>query len=177
MRGFIPGLFTSKLLYALPLTSSVWGIYGYAEQERQHLACTKQDMHKLQSLQRQAALLLVDQTTLQLHHPTEEILQSVNWLSVHQLCVYSILMLTYRVLQSSKPVYLSDRLKYQPNSRTSHNNLRVPRANLNICLEGFMSQATRLYNLLPDQLKSEQCPSRFKQALKEWVMANIIVKP
>ena len=166
LRGFIPGMFTSKILYALPLVGSMWALGGYKEREPQKSAFTKSDLQKMQSLQRQAALLL--QPTDTAHLSTKNLLDDTGWLSVHQLIAYTTLCLVIRIVQSRHPTSLSNNLVMAKPSRTSHNDLTVPRCGLNLSLEGFNNQACRLYNQLPDAIKLEKNREKLKKTLKEW---------
>ena len=176
MRNFVPGLFMSKLIYGLAVTSSVWGLSTYAEREHNKISCTKQDVLKLQSLQRQAAVLVCPQQPDPMM-PTREILRMVDWLSVHQLASYHILLLVLRVVTTGKPKYLAAGIMTAPSSRTQQSKLVVPRCRLNIALEGFFNQGTRLYNKLPEDITQETSKPILKRKLKTWVMANIEVKP
>ena len=106
MCGFIPGLFTSKLMYGLPLISSVWSIAGYADKEPQKHSFKKKDILKLQALQNQAALLLQPLGGTQLRLSTASLLSSNNWLSVHQLTVYTTLLQLVKTLQHGTPSIL-----------------------------------------------------------------------
>ena len=154
MRNLVPGLFSSKLRYGLPLTATVWGLSKYCEQERQHLTTTKKDIYKLQSLQRQAASLVVGGGLSPLT-PTADVLLKANWLSVHQLGASVIISLTLRIIKTQKPKYLADRLIRLPDSRTQRNNLQIPKCRLNLAFEGFICQATCLFNMLPVEIKTE----------------------
>ena len=116
----------------------------------------------IQSLQHQVANLFCDQGNLRLHHPTHEILAVVGWTSVHQLCAFTVIQLTLRIVKTGKPVFLANRLEKLPESRARHNQLRVPKSRINISFEGFTSQATRLYNQLPDVIKEEQSAYKVK---------------
>ncbi len=68
MKSLVPGMFSSKLMYAIQLTSSIWGISDYSEQELNRLSCPKGILAKLQSAQRQVAALLCPGLTINYHH-------------------------------------------------------------------------------------------------------------
>ena len=177
MRSFVPGIFVSKMQYALPLTASIWGLQHYADYERKKISCTKHDMLKMQSLQRQAAALLCQPSPLGPLQPTVEILNEAGWLSFHQLAAYSITMLTIRILRTGKPEYLASRLRRIPDTRTKSDQLYVPRCRLNTTLESFPHQATQLYNRVPKDITTETLRGRLKSRLKTWVLSNISIKP
>ena len=182
MKSFIPGLFTSKLLYALPLVSSVWNLSLYTGQEPNKLAFTKGDMARLQSLQNQAAKLLHERETLQLNHPTATLLADIGWLSVHQLTAYTILLQLAKILQHGTPAYIFNMITFNTSSRTNEGSIVIPRCMLNIQQEDFFNQASRLFNMLPKHLKNqmrdkETLKSVLKNSLREWTRTNISVKP
>ena len=177
MRSLVPGLFLSKLRYGIALTSSVWGLVKYGEQENQHQSITKLDMYRLQTAHTQAARLLCPSENKNQYTPTKDILNEAGWLSVHQLVAQVILTLVIRILNTRKPKYLADRLELLPDTRTRIRNLRVPRARLNITFETFLSQATRLYNLIIIEIQDEENKTRQKKMLEKWITNNIPVKP
>ena len=74
MKEFIPGIFTSRLRYALPLIGSVWGIDSHMCREPHKYSFTKNDLLALQSLQRQIALL-VSENPDNFHQSTENALK------------------------------------------------------------------------------------------------------
>ena len=84
LKGFVHGLFMSKLLYGLPLFSSLWAIAGYADQEPRKHAFRLHDLLKLQTLQNRAARLLQPLVLDSTPTPTATLLANVGWLSVHQ---------------------------------------------------------------------------------------------
>lgn len=59
MRSFIPGILSSKIMYALPLVGSIWELAGYKETEPMKYCFVKNDINKLQSIHRESALLML----------------------------------------------------------------------------------------------------------------------
>ena len=64
IKSLVPGMFTSKLMYALHLTSSLWGLNEYTAKDLKKVSCPKQTMHKIKSCQRQAVALLAPDLVL-----------------------------------------------------------------------------------------------------------------
>ena len=175
MVSFIPALFTSKVLYALPLPliANIWGLQSYRVTEPNKFSTTQHDIRRLQSLQRQAGLLVRPPEPGAEPVPTEHLLQSLNWLSVHQLGAMTILTKAIMTVRTGKPAFIADRLTPANQTRTAKNQLVIPRCRLNLSLEGFTNQAARLYNALPDNIKREPDKRRLKANLKKWISHNI----
>ena len=104
MRSFIPGIFTSKVLYALPLIGNVLGLSKYAECEFKRTTFTRQDLDRLQSLQHQPALLVSPTHPTPYLTPKSQVLDGAGWLSIHQLIAYHILSTALGVISSGKPI-------------------------------------------------------------------------
>ena len=177
MRQFIPGLFTSKLRYALPLVGTIWGIQYYTSREPTKYAMTKADLMTLQTLQRQAAILINPPTHTPDHRSTSSILDEVGWPSVNQLIALTTLTILLRTLQTGRPRDLAREVIFLNNTRTRQTSLKIPRVRLNISLESYHNQATRLYNELPEELKRLDGTKRQKNLLIKWVKTNVQYKP
>ena len=108
--------------------------------------------------------------------PTTDLLEEVGWLSVHQLAAHTTLALTTRIVQSGKPTYLANKLVPATNSRTKNNSLVVPRCQLNVNLEGFVNQATRIYNQLPLDIKFKSPKAPLKKKFKLWTKDKMMSK-
>ena len=83
MRNFIPALITSKIRYALPLYGCIWGLEGYNSSEPRKLSFTKNDLSKIQHIQRSAALLISPINDSSFNNPTETLFKNLNWLTTH----------------------------------------------------------------------------------------------
>ena len=174
MSTFVDGMFTSKLLYALPLVGNVWGLVKYAEQEHYKTAYTKQHLGKLQSLQRQAALLMQPEHQTIPPTPTSLVLEQAGWMSVHQLTAYHILTTALNSVVTGKPGFLAAELRLQ--TKASRSKYIVPRCRLSLAQEDYVVQAAHLPNMLPNSLQMLPKQTR-KRKLREWVRSHIPVKP
>ena len=150
------------------------GLAKYAEIESRKTTFTRQDLDHLQSLQRQAGLLYNPPDITPPHHPTAQVLKGVGWLSIHQLIAYHTLSIATAAVRTGKPSFLATQLK--PKAARSKEKFSVPRCRLSLTQEDFVVDAAHLLNKLADHFHSSPTPVS-KDTLKEWVFANILVKP
>ena len=132
---------------------------------------------RLQTAQRQVAVLLCPELRLAHDTPTSLVLQHAHLHSVHQLSALAILTLALRIMRTGKPCYLADRLTLSGARGRSSQLLLIPRFRLNFSHEGFINQATRLMNKLPPEIVNETTLHKQRRLLKVWVSENILIKP
>ena len=174
------GLFYSKLSYCLPLFSNTWGLDHYRDGETRYTSFTMEDNRKLQVLQNQVARLMVDKRMLQgrLNMPTKELLNLSGDLSVHQHAAMSTVNLTKKIMLTSKPSYLAQRLQLAQERHTrSGPALMQQNLSLGLAREGFIYRGSNLFNILPEGLKNENSMDQFKTNIKVWIKEHITVKP
>ena len=111
--------------------------------------------------------------------PTATLLDKANSLSIQQLIAKNTLFMVYKIVQTTKPKYLVDRLKLADRGANQRNQgkIIIPKYNLSLSREGFLSQGSLLFNKLPVSLRQEVNFHRFKSGVKKWVSENICVKP
>ena len=99
-------------------------------------------------------------------------------LSVHQLGAMSTIIMTKKILQSGKPESIADQMIVREAGGTrSGSTLKPAKSSLILSREGFLYRGSKLFNLLPDNLRNEDKISKFKSEAKAWVKLNIAVKP
>ena len=108
LKEFTSGIFYSKLNYCLPVFGNVFGVEKYKENNRRYMSFTVKDNNKIQTLQNEVNRLLLDADPLT---PTADLLRLTNSLSVHQLTAYQTAAWTHKVIQSGKPVHISNKIK------------------------------------------------------------------
>ena len=177
MRMLIPGILLSKIQYALPLVGSMWGISGYSVSEPMKICFTKADLYKIQSIQRQAAILMLPPSNGLDLRSTESVLDEVKWISIHQMIAVSTLSLFLRIIQYGIPDGICDYLIKTRDSRVASGQYKIQRYNLNMSLENFVNQAIRLHNMLPAEIRSTKQGNKQKKDIINWVKTNIAVKP
>ena len=142
LKNFVDGLFYSKLNYRLPVFGNVFGLEEYRDKNRRYLSFTMEDNRKLQVLQNSVMRLL---TGLPYETPTTKLLQITNSLSIQQLIAKSTLMMVFKILQTSKPKYLAEKMRVktrQGGRRIPHRSigmLEVPTFNLTLSKDSFIA--------------------------------------
>ena len=134
----------------------------------------KYQTDKLQRIQNSSARL-VTRTKKQDH--ITPVLKSLHWLPVQSRIIYKILTLTYRCLHQKAPEYLTALIHpHNPprNLRSSTSLLLdVPRSRLSHYGDWAFSVAgPRLWNRVPDALKSAASLDTFKINLKTYLFNN-----
>ena len=170
------GLFTSTVIYGLPVYGNVW---LPEDSNTRFRSFTKEDSRRLQVIQNKVLRM---KTNLPKSTATSELINKSGDLSINQLAAYHSLLVTHKITRSNKPDYLAAKLKLRvPNGenvfphRQSHT---IPiSGNLSISRSGFCHRSARIWNSLPLDLRSCDVPAIFKKAAKKWVKTHIPVKP
>ena len=158
------GVFQSKLCYAIQL----WG------------GTENYLLRSLQVLQNKAARVV---TRNSWYTPTGTLLRNCNWLSVHQLSVYQTILSTHQIVKSGRPLYLSDKLSVHHPYKTRQavgGGVRFSEnfgGKSSLINNSFCYRGMKLYNKLPVDIRTTQCPVKFKLKLKKWIRINITVNP
>ena len=176
LQNTCSGIFTSKLLYGLPLFSNAWGVPDMDDSSRRFMAFTKDDCRRLQVLQNKTMRIITNNH--QLNVPTEELLSETKSLSVNQLGVFHTVMMAFKAIQSGKPKYLTSKLQLRtPAAGTAfphrQTNTISASCNLTISRSGFFYRAAKVWNLLPAGQRSELSASVFKTNLRSWILQFI----
>ena len=157
---------------------AVWGgIWGLPNSPIcQYSSISKEDMRKLQVLQNKMMRI---ETGLNYEIPTKELLQSCNYLSVHQMVAYHSSLQIPKIISSQKPQYHTNRITNERNrdTRSSTANLRQIDFKHSLSKSSFFHQATRVWNLIPSNIKSLNKTETLKKQLKLWVSENISIRP
>ena len=174
------GIFTSCLLYCLPLYCNVWGLPSMDDAVRRFQAFTKDDCRKLQVLQNK--VLRMKTKNFDLNVPTNVLLDSTGDLSVHQLGAHHTIVTAHRILITGQPQYLADKLtlrKPRPDETFPLRQLNTISVNcgLTIGRSGFLYRAARIWNQLPAALREETKPAVFKSDVRKWIREHVSRKP
>ena len=183
LKMLASGLFYSKLSYCLPLFTSSWGLDSYKEEGTRFTSFTKEDNRKLQVLQNQVCRLLLPRKELadsfyyKQNLTTEDLMAKTETLSIHQLGAQSTRVMTKKILLSGQPSYLAQKLTPRNSSGIFGSTIKPPTVCLTLSREGFLYRSSKLYNLLPEDLRKEDKISNFKKKIKTWVIKNVSLKP
>ena len=105
----------------------------------------------------------------------EKLREHIQMLSVNQMNIYNVLVEAFNVINfgSSEKIqekWLNSNVRVYSNRR--QNNIQIPRVKHVKC-QGFSWHAAKLWNKLPENIKSIQKPSIFKDKIKDWIWETI----
>ena len=127
------------------------------------------NIERISKLQKRAAriILRADYDT-----PSADMFSQLGWLSIPDRLKYNKAVLTYRAINNLSPEYITQLQKpvsevHTLNLRSSKNgSLYVPQARTALFDDSFSCSAPRLWNALPQTVKTSGSLSTFKQSLK-----------
>ena len=171
------GLFTSCLLYCLPLFCNIWGLPTMDDSVRRFQTFTKEDCRKLQVLQNK--VLKMKTNNFEKNAPTNGLLDTTGDLSVHQLGAHHTIVTAHSIIMTGQPQYLAEKLVIR--TAGSHHVRRegtiTVNCDLTLSRSGFIYRAAKLWNLLPRTLREEPKAVLFKIRAKKWIKRNVPRKP
>ena len=164
MRKFLDTESAMKLVHAF-VTSKV----DYCNALLYGLPMT--ELSKLQRVLNTAARLV---TCKRIYDHITPVLKSLHWLPITERIDFKIILLTFKALHGTAPLYLTELLhNYQPSRhlRSSHEHLFVtPRHKLKqYGYRAFSTCAPSLWNSLPSHLRSIDNLNTFKTSLKTYL--------
>ena len=92
------------------------------------------------------------------HHSSSPVLTFLHWLNIEQRIQYKVISITYKTLQSRKPIYLND-LLHIPSNRNTRSSDTATLQHSSACSRltqtewSFTHHAPVLWNSLPEQLR------------------------
>ena len=156
----------SKLIYCI----TVWGFN-----------LNKEELRKLQVLQNKILRLI---SGMDYDTPVPTLLKVCNELSVHQLIAYHTVCQVYKIQRTKEPMYHYNRLFGDQSEKQNRTKIRGSEMSakqiefdLSLARGSFFYQGSRIWNLLPHNIKISKNLRKFKINCKKWIQNNISIKP
>ena len=149
--------------YILPLMDygcNTWGTTSTSNIER------------ISKLQKRAARIILRAEYLT---PSDLMFEELGWQSVPKRLMYNKAILTFKALNNQTPAYITNLLKPMSEShprslRSSENGLlSVPRSSSALYDRSFSYSASKLWNCLPQSLRTSSSLSTFKTGIKDYI--------
>ena len=174
LRTISNGIFFSLLSYGIQVYGSVSGLTMYEEGSGRYQALTRDDSLQIQRIMN---VVLRSLTNLDQDTPIRVLLKRSGFLSFHQLCAYSTINMTHRILQKKEPTRLYQELSdLKPAAnRSRRHEFSKSRYKLSISRESFIYQAAKLFYSLPESTQNLENQREFKKRLRLWVDTNISI--
>ena len=165
--------------YCLHVFGNVWSTDE--DQQRRFRSFTKRDCQKLQSLQNKVLRMKLNVNQWS-NKPCVELVKESGDMSIHQQIAYFTLLQVFKTTQSKKPDYLAKKLilkKPNGNNIFPQRQLNTIEVNsrLTVGRSGFLFRGAKLWNQLPNNMRSCNNVKHFKTAVKSWIREKIAVKP
>ena len=130
----------------------------------------KSQLDKLQRVQNEAARLVSGVNVHKQDHVTPT-LKALQWLPIEKRIIFKILLMTFKTLNGLAPSYLTTLItRYHPTRKlrsSSRSTLQVPRVKTSTYGDrAFSSAAPKLWNSLPDHIKSKHTLTSFNLSPK-----------
>jgi hypothetical protein len=122
----------------------------------------------LQRVQNSAARLI---TYTKRHNHISPVLRELHWLPIRERIMFKMLLITYKAIHGSAPVYISDLISISNNSRLRSSSMLLlkhgPRAHtVSYGDRAFAVAAPKLWNNIPFHIRSSPSINVFKSKLK-----------
>ena len=115
--------------------------------------------------------------------PISTLLKECNQLSVHQLIVYHTANQVYKISSTKLPKYHYNRLFYEDhekqdlaNTRASDINMKRIDFDLSLARGSFFYQGSRMWTLLPPNIRNSPNLRKFKSNCKKWIQNNVKIR-
>ena len=111
------------------------------------------------------------------NHNIHEVRKKIGMMSINQLAVYHTLLESYNIVRNSaseqiKLKWTDDSEKNYTLRSSTNGNLKVPEKPKSKCT-GFTYLGSKLFNLLPKNIRDFQNPSTFKTLTRKWIWIKI----
>ena len=94
----------------------------------------------------------------------------LDWLTVHQLCVYHAIVAVYNIRRTQEPELLSKQLSRE----NIRGNIVIQNTRLSLFKKSFVVRGAELWNsVLLSVRRIDDC-QMFKKLLKDWIAKNVV---
>ena len=144
-------------------------------------ATTSSNIERISKLQKRAARIILHAEYLT---PSSLMFDELGWLSIPRRLMYNKALLTFKALNNLTPAYISDLLKpmsetHSLSLRSSDNGLlSIPRSRSALYDHSFTYSASKLWNSLPQTLRTTSSLNEFKTGKKiisEYIQIVLLV--
>ena len=150
LRLLVQSIIVSKIDYCNSL------LYGVSMSE----------INKLQRVQNSCARLIFGKKK---NDHVTELLHTLHWLPVRQRIIFKILTFVFKYFQKNVPDYISDCLTIKNENNYT---LDIPRTNTSYGDRAFYCIAPKLWNSLPNFIRTATSYNQFKSHLKHLLFSN-----
>ena len=133
--------------------------------------CNNNLLDKLIKFQKRAARLILDKA---IDTPSAELFQQLSWMRFDVRVIYRKAILMYKSLHNLAPTYISTKFTYtsdihQVNLRSlTDSTLYVQKPNLEIYRKTFAYSGSKIWNTLPESVRSAPSLEAFKKRYQRW---------
>ena len=136
-------------MFGLQLYANIWGYKKLQCQWAKENHINKK--YVVQRLQNRVLRCLTKTAPLELS--TEQLLDTTNNLSVHQLAAVVMVPTLHRAVLNGSSRWIAEQALLMSDTRTAHHQLRAPRCRLNQMAECMIPKSLRIYNAMPRECK------------------------
>lgn len=140
-----------------------------------YTCCSTTQIERLQKLQNKAMRSILK---CNIYTPIRLMLDTLKWLNIHQRLELNTLQFIHKMKIGNAPEYLTEQLGYvrevQPYHLRNAENFRLPRAKTTAMQQSLFFKGLKLYNLLPNNIKTERNINISRRNITQFVKNNMV---
>ena len=135
---------------------------------------SQRNIHLIQRLQNRAARTITGKYDWNIS--VTKLIEELGWMNISQRIQYFTSLLTYKASNGKAPSYISEKLKIKSSRyetrETTNKNFIIPKPNLEIFRHSFSYIAPKMFNSLPQEVKTSLTIESFKKNIKHHLNGN-----
>ena len=131
-----------------------------------YYGASRKTVSQLQAIQNRACATILG---LKKREPKTEHLKNMHWLKIQERIEFKILLITFKALNGLAPSYISELINYNPLSGSRSPSLQTYISKSSFGDRAFICCAAKLWNSLPEELRSLSNVDIFKIKLKTYL--------